>query len=709
MKFEKWNATFGKLDKARLTLAPGLNLIQGDNEAGKSTLSAFLRAMLYGVPTNQRDKAGFLAEKNRYQPWSGAPMEGDLLVEWQGREVLLRRGPKGNSPFGAFQAVDAHTGEAIPELTAAAAGEALIGAEREVFERSAFVGQANLSVDGSPALEKRIGALLTAGQEEVSYSQVDRRLKDWLNRRKHNKTGRIPALEEEIARQEALLERFRHARRQREEGLAGLEDLRTQKAELEQEKADHKTLAFLGKWEQYKKAYEEHQAAKAAYEETAAHFQNLPSPEALMDAQVQLQQVQTLNAQVKAKQAQVEEFRLSTAKEPEKARLSGGQVALSMLMGLGVMLGVFALLVFMADLPGSGSAASLAEALTWSPMDFATRAAIALASGLAVGIGVGILCLGRNKKQNAAQSQTDWETELAHLEEELTSLTGEKETRFTELLAFVHTFAPTVTNEFGITAALSRSLHGENRLEPMRERLEAAERVLEMARAALGPDPQPPTALPPTPERPYQETVARLAVVNEALSRQERMVAAAEGELRSLGDPDRVDEALEQAREELSRRREEYDALEQAIDALSKANSTLHQRFNPSLNQRASEILRELTGGKYDTLTLSRTFEAMARQTDAVLPRSVLSLSQGTADQLYLAVRLAVCDLTLPQNDPPPLILDDALANFDEERMALALEHLRKRGERQQILLFTCHKREAQWVGDKPDVNVITL
>lgn len=90
MKIIEMTATFGCLDHAVLRPGEGFTLIMADNESGKSTWAAFLRAMLYGFPPRDRDKAGYLAEKNRYQPWSGAPMEGSLTLEWQGRRLTLR-------------------------------------------------------------------------------------------------------------------------------------------------------------------------------------------------------------------------------------------------------------------------------------------------------------------------------------------------------------------------------------------------------------------------------------------------------------------------------------------------------------------------------------------------------------------------------------------------------------------------------------------
>ena len=72
----------------------------------------------------------------------------------------------------------------------------------------------------------------------------------------------------------------------------------------------------------------------------------------------------------------------------------------------------------------------------------------------------------------------------------------------------------------------------------------------------------------------------------------------------------------------------------------------------------------------------------------------LLSLSGGTADGLYLAVRLAICRLLLPAS--APIVLDDALAMLDDTRLRLALQLLQQEAASRQILLFTCQSREAQ-------------
>ena len=78
MKIKKMTASFGGLDNAVLTPGDGLTVITAPNEGGKSTWAGFWRAMLYGIDTRERDRAGYLADKNRFQPWSGAPMRGEV-------------------------------------------------------------------------------------------------------------------------------------------------------------------------------------------------------------------------------------------------------------------------------------------------------------------------------------------------------------------------------------------------------------------------------------------------------------------------------------------------------------------------------------------------------------------------------------------------------------------------------------------------------
>ena len=100
MQIRYMTATIGALNQAELTLTPGLNVIYAPNESGKSTWSRFIRNMLYGI--NTRDRSAF-ADKNRYLPWSGAPMSGRMDVEADGKSYTLqRRTRRVTAPMGDF-------------------------------------------------------------------------------------------------------------------------------------------------------------------------------------------------------------------------------------------------------------------------------------------------------------------------------------------------------------------------------------------------------------------------------------------------------------------------------------------------------------------------------------------------------------------------------------------------------------------------------
>ena len=191
-----------------------------------------------------------------------------------------------------------------------------------------------------------------------------------------------------------------------------------------------------------------------------------------------------------------------------------------------------------------------------------------------------------------------------------------------------------------------------------------------------------------------EQTQYKLSEVERGLTAARSALSLAQGRMMSVGDRAELEARREALCVELARRRTEYAAIEGAIAALDEANGALQQRFAPQLTRLAGELLGRLTGGRYEGVALNREFEASARSADGLLPRSTLALSRGTADQIYLAVRLAVCRLCLPEEDAGPVVLDDALLTFDDARMALALEVLAGLGR--QVLLFSCQQREAK-------------
>ena len=69
----------------------------------------------------------------------------------------------------------------------------------------------------------------------------------------------------------------------------------------------------------------------------------------------------------------------------------------------------------------------------------------------------------------------------------------------------------------------------------------------------------------------------------------------------------------------------------------------------------------------------------------------VEGMSDGTQDQLYLALRLASIERYLEEKEPIPFIVDDVLINFDDHRAAAALRTLAELAEKTQVIMFTHH------------------
>lgn len=752
MKIKSMTAVFGKLTGQRLALAPGFNLIEAPNEGGKSTWAAFLKAMLYGIDTRDRDKKGYLADKNRYQPWSGAPMEGEITLEWQGRDITIRRSPKGNIPFGTFEAVYTGTQEPVPGLTGADCGELLLGVGREVFERSAFLGQSgSLAIQSAPELERRIAALVSSGEEDVSYSQAEGRLKEWLNRRKVNKSvGRIPQLEGELAQVKASREELEQLTGALNALAAEERGLRRKKEALEAELSAHKRLAQRDldrRFTQAKGELDRVQADLDALRKEQARFGPIPHKEELKRAQGELAYLKALEPEIKQgeealaqAEAELEEARAAarddrfpgqTVEEAaESVKKAEGEYAAarknagtwSLMAKLVPVIGVLAAGGMVVLALAQGDAVSFPAVLT---------GVLFLVFTLALGVfnhsqarrsrawGDQVLdrfsvktpeeldgVLEDYRARAAAADQAAQQVRLVR--EGLSDRQARRENSRKDLFDFVHSFAPEVKDLFGCSAALSRALNLGEREAVAHTRLEGAQRLYDALKAQGGQLEELGAPEPEVPQRTMEETAALLGTAQADLERTGRALSMALGRQKAVGDPAALAARQEELEGELERRSQEYQAISTALAALKEANAQLQERFSPELNRRAGEYLARLTGEKYTSLSLNRELEASAAGAGDVLPRRSLFLSKGTVDQVYLAVRLAVYDLCLREHHVP-LILDDALAAFDQERMERALDLLVELSREEQILFFTCQSREGAYLARTPGVERVAL
>ena len=626
--------TFGTLDGEQLRLDTGLNIIYAPNESGKSTWCAFLRAMLYGIDTSQRARAGFVPDKQKYAPWSGKPMAGELELEQGGKCITIRRWTEApNAPLRGFSAVYTGTDIPVPGLTAADAGEQLTGVSAEVFARTAFIGQGGLVVTGTPELEKRISAIVTSGEEASSYTEADAQLRAWLRRRRSGQHGALPELEGRITTVEEQLHRLE---RNAQEQAACAAELRQTDAELQtvteqmnaaRQRQRRAALSSMGEEKSNLRTLE--QALEQARRDAAArrtaleqtHFGVQTPDEAGETAERDAQRAEAL---------------AGTAEHGGKPYF---WIAALVLAALCAVLGY----------------------LVAQPLYYA---AIALAV-----LAVVLLVVARSGKKRAQEAS-------AALGKLLRSY-GAQDADGIYYQAEVHRAAYRAC-----AAAMQAEQQAAAALEDAREhQCETHERLLQSLDFESGTGEA--AAL-------YQRKCALESVRTRLRTQQAQLTGAA----LAIGDPMALGSEHAQLLEQRDALERQYAAIALAIETLGRADSELQSRFSPQLAQKAADYMDYLTDGRYDELVLARDLSAKARSADDPTPRDTAYLSAGTADLLYLSVRLALCELTCPADDPCPLVLDDTLVNFDDARAKRAMALFHEIAQHRQVILFTCHERD---------------
>lgn len=149
--------------------------------------------------------------------------------------------------------------------------------------------------------------------------------------------------------------------------------------------------------------------------------------------------------------------------------------------------------------------------------------------------------------------------------------------------------------------------------------------------------------------------------------------------------------------EEYTAKKELYDALVLAQENMQAAVDDISRSFGPVLNERTAEIFGRLTGGRYEKVMVDKEYSIQAKPKDGGY-HEWKYLSNGTTDQAYLSLRLAMTELITDNGERLPLMLDDVLLQYDDERAKNALEYLKEYALKAQILFFTCRNMEGESV-----------
>ncbi|HEY5466525.1 MAG TPA: AAA family ATPase [Clostridia bacterium] len=666
---ELYITAFGGLRDRRLAFGPGLTLLYGQNEQGKSTVMACLRSMLYGLSGRSRDIRD--NDRRRYAPWDGGRMGAALVFEHRGIRYRLERTFAERKAGDTALLMEDATGRTVPLPTGAEPGDFLLGVSEAEFLQTVFVGQLVAPVhDPDGAVLAKLSNLASTGEENVSFQEVDDRLRRAQVRLRAERGGggllnawqaERSALEERRSR--AMAQELEQAERLRclEGEEAAARDAETQGSALRNrldrleileataktvqdhcidvERQEQSLLGEMGLWE--KTWEQETRLMEEAGREDSARIERLAA--------------ESVRCHTAGIQAQEE----AAAADPAEWG--------SPWLGRGAVAGYAGIVLFLVA--GGLSGLYIQANLFWIAAGALLPATV---------LATRFVLLSRTAAIQAARRDA-------------ALLCADEAARQAELLAAAVTDAETAAAEDRrqrqerITALdsardiLEKSIAAQAHLaQSAREARDAA--AAELTRAAAG------ERLPDIRLR-EREAYGRAAALRADCARLEAAIR------HTPRDPDGIDGiSASLAAMELKIREGEaaYDSLSIAREAYREAFDALQADFGPRLNARAASLLSALTGGRYGGLKIAPRFDVRVADASEASYRSWEYLSGGTVDQVYLALRIAVAETIAPPGGLP-LLLDDVFIQFDDARTLAGLRVLMERTG--QTLLFSCHRR----------------
>ena len=703
MRIYKMTATFGKLEQDTLTLEPGLNVIEAPNEWGKSTWCAFLITMLYGLDTRAKTTKSTLADKEKYMPWSGSPMAGRIDLDWNGRDITIERSTRGRTPMGVFRAYETASGLAVPELTAANCGQMLLGVEQSVYRRTGFLRQQDIPVTQDDALRRRLNALVTTGDETGDSDRLADELKELKNKCRYNRTGLLPQaeaqckeLEEKIAELEALEEQSRKLRERIEEvkswgrslenhrdallWAAAEEDAR-KVAELRdlRDKAEEKMLLLESRCSKQPAREDVERKVKAirSYLEEMEQFReeeakNGGRPEAPVPPDVFRGMTEDQASDMVKRDCQ--SYGLLTRKKPYLMFTVSGWLMLA----ASILAAVLAEFVVAAAVAIAGLILLMAGA---RKKEDRRRAAKRLEGKYGSAFPEAWQMMLKNyeaEKEAYDRVFAEYQAAQADLDIRRTFLQRQRESLFGDQF-------PDTVLEIWQQMQKNWEQYDDVCLEYYR-----ADKYLSALQNMMKAAPKPPV-VEDILNYPSEETEKLILEAREDLHRLQNHLGQYQGRMESLGSSSVLRAELSAVQERIRRLEQTYEAVCLALETLNQARAELQRKFAPRISGRSRILMERITAGRYNRLTLNEDLSLLAAADREETLQEILWRSDGTVDQLYVALRLAVAEELIPN---VPLVLDDAFVRFDDKRLKAVLDILRETAEQKQVILFTCQSRE---------------
>ncbi len=728
--------------------ARGVNIIRGDNESGKSTVSEFIKFMLYGAAARSAD--GSMPERQKYLSFDESSFGGYMELYAKGQHFRIDRSvSRGQSGFRESVTVT-DLDKKTQVLKGENPGEALLGIPENVFRKAAYISQEGEAYTGGSDLGAAIENLLFSADETVSTDKALKRL-DALRVSLLHKNGKGGKLFELANEREALLGRLEKALGENGEIIAKEGSLGETERRISENKTEYlraKKLCEL--YDNYIahtrfQKLDETKADTARLEEELSELENsfggfVPDGEYLGRLRGISEQVQNLAMSVATARKKHESAMLARASADETITEDVGSEELLNAVKTASGKRRFARLLFILG----GIMAAAGISLLCIVFLMKLESMLYIAAGGALAVGALLIALGFVKTRGldtllsayGVENEHELMEKVKELDENAAQkrdaiiLAREKESNARALLENEEKRLADMKETFSREAARIGKSGDDRELFSSVERYIA--RITELSEQI--------SVLSDRRERLLNETAAydresvsemlsaagdysvfeKLDITEYSRKRDfcENAIAALEikkGELeKSLAalrataeDPALIKSELDELCKTESETKIKYEAAALAMRSLENASAGLRTRVSPRLAEYAGKLMGVMTEGKYTELLVDGDMALTFLSKGGA--HAVDYLSKGTRESAYFALRLALCDLVCKE-ERLPLVLDECFAHADDKRTKQMLRILMAlASEDTQSIVLTCHTRDEKIADTVGMYNLIEL
>lgn len=231
---------FGKLSNVNINFDDGINLLQQSNGFGKSTLCAFVRAMLYGLNYSYKTTEGVRAnDVTRYMPWdSTQKFGGSMQICHEGKNYRIERFFGNTARAESLQVVDLSTGK---QLDIANVGEHFLGLTVESYDRSTYLPQEYVEIASNENFDAKLANLVQDSAQ--NYDAIQAKLRNYKRTFKleRGNGGTIYTLEKEVFDLQNALRQAQNDAHERVRMTKQLNEVESQLQSLQKEQTSLQT------------------------------------------------------------------------------------------------------------------------------------------------------------------------------------------------------------------------------------------------------------------------------------------------------------------------------------------------------------------------------------------------------------------------------------------------------------------------------------